>query len=59
MDKSATRRRQRVLVVEDEWLFAASIADDLHCRSLLPKPLDTRLALKESATLAAGRVQGR
>ena len=29
MNKSATGRRQRVLVVEDEWLIASSIADDL------------------------------
>lgn len=29
MDKLATRRRQRVLVVEDEWLIAAGIAEDL------------------------------
>lgn len=128
MDKSAVRRRLRVLVVEDEWLIAAGIADDLHAagyevagpvgsvheavglietetvdvalldihlhgetsfgiadalasrgipfifssgfsrhqippthqsRSLLPKPLDTRLLLEELAAVTVGSMQSR
>jgi len=58
LNKSATRRRQRGLVVGDEWLIAASIADDLLRRGLLPKPLDTRLVLKKLAATTVGRLQG-